>query len=297
MNNGGDMGNKAKLSAGNYVKKYIMITVGTLVYAMAISLFLEPNRLAPGGVTGISIIINYYTGMATGTLVLLMNVPLLLIGIWKLGGKFFISTIVATGLVSVFIDIVGTFPSASEDRLVCAVFGGILMGISLGIIFKAGATTGGTDIATRLLKLKFPHIETGKLFISIDIFIVIVSAVAFRDIELAVYAGICTFISGKVFDTVLYGGEGAKLIFVISGNASEIAERFMTELKRGVTYVQGTGAYTASDKKIIMCALRKQQLPKAEDIIKETDINAFIIVTSANEIVGEGYKSPYEERI
>lgn len=291
------MENKGKVSGRNVAKKYTMIIVGTLVYAVAISLFLEPNRLAPGGVTGIAIIVNYYTGLPTGTLVLIMNIPLLFIGIWKFGGKFFISTIIATGLVSVFIDIIGRFQTVSHDRLVCAVLGGILMGGSLGIIFRAGATTGGTDIVARLLKLKFQHIETGRIFICIDTFIVIVSAVAFSNIELAAYAGICTFISGKVFDTVLYGGEGAKLVFVISENALEIAERIMSELERGVTYMQGIGAYTASDKKIIMCALRKQQLPKAEDIIKDVDIEAFIIVTSANEIVGEGYKSPYEERI
>ena len=127
--------------------------------------------------------------------------------------------------------------------------------------------------------------------------IVLASAIAFRDIELAAYAGICVFVSGKALDFVLYGGEGARLIFVISDKEEEIAQKFMTDLDSGVTYVNGIGAYTSADKKIIMCAMTKQMLPKAQDIVRDIDINAFIIVTSANEIVGEGYKSPYENRM
>lgn len=288
---------QTKTPVGKFICKYFMIIGASVLYAVAISLFLDPNKLAPGGVTGIAIIINRYIGLSTGVLVLIINVPLMLVGVWKFGVKFLISTIVATLAGSFFIDLVAPIGALSNDLLVCAVVGGVLFGVSLGIIFKAGATTGGTDIVARLLKLKYPHIETGRLFMSVDIIIVIASAIAFKDVELAAYAGICVFITGKIFDLVLYGGEGAKLLFVISDKETEIAEKFMQELESGVTYVHGIGAYTASDKKIIMCALKKQMLPKAQDIIKEIDVDAFIIVTSANEIVGEGYKSPYDERV
>lgn len=279
------------------VCEYLVIAVASVFYAVAISLFLDPNKLAPGGVTGIAIIVNHFLDMPTGTLVLIMNIPIMLLGIWKFGIKFFISTIVATVLGSVFIDVVAKFPVATNDLFLSALIGGILMGLSIGLIFKVGASTGGTDIIARLLKLKFPHIETGKLFICVDIMIVTASAIAFRDIELAAYAGICVFVGGKALDFVLYGGEGARLIFVISEKEEEIAERFMTDLDSGVTYVNGIGAYTSADKRIIMCAMTKQMLPKAQDIVKAIDVNAFIIVTSANEIVGEGYKSPYENRM
>lgn len=288
---------KYKKIALRLLSKYGLILVGAICYAVAISLFLDPNKLAPGGVTGIAIIVNHYTSLSTGTLVLIMNVPLMLVGVWKFGIKFFVSTIVATCMGSVFIDVAAGFPPASDDLLICAVVGGVLSGISLGLIFKAGATTGGTDIIARLLKLKYAHIETGTLFICVDIFIVIASAIAFKDIELAAYAGICVFITGKVFDIVLYGGEGAKLLFVISEKEHEIAMRFMTELDSGVTYIEGMGAYTYSDRKIVMCAMKKQMLPKACDIIKEIDVDAFVIITSANEIVGEGYKSPHATRM
>lgn len=277
--------------------KYGMITAGSILFAIAISLFIDPNNLAPGGVTGIAIIVNHYINLSTGTVTFLVNIPLLLIGVWKFGIKFFISTIVATCMGSVFIDVLAPIGALTDDRILCAVAGGALIGISLGLIFKAGATTGGTDIVARLLKLKLPHVETGKLFILVDTLIVVASAVAFRDIEVAMYAGICVFVTGKMFDVVLYGAAGAKLVFVISDKEEEIAKRFMNELDSGVTYVHGIGAYTDSNKRIIMCALKKQLLPKAEDIVKEIDLNAFIIITSANEIVGEGYRSPLEERV
>ena len=277
--------------------EYLVIAFASVFYAIGISLFLDPNKLAPGGITGIAIIINHFIDMPTGVLVLIMNVPIMIIGIWKFGLKFFVSTIVATILGSVFIDVAAKFPVATNDLLLCSLIGGIFMGVSIGLIFKVGASTGGTDIIARLLKLRLPHVETGKLFIIVDIIIVLASAIAFRDIELAAYAGICVFVSGKALDFVLYGGEGARLIFVISEKEEEIAERFMTDLDSGVTYVNGIGAYTSADKRIIMCAMTKQMLPKAQDIVKAIDVNAFIIVTSANEIVGEGYKSPYENRM
>lgn len=288
---------KIKNPAVRLICEYMVIAVASVFFAIAVSLFLDPNKLAPGGVTGIAIIINHFLDMPTGTLVLIMNIPIMILGIWKFGVKFFISTIVATVMGSVFIDIVAKFPVATNDMFLSALIGGILMGLSIGLIFKVGASTGGTDIIARLLKIRFPHVETGKLIILVDIMIVLASAIAFRDIELAAYAGICVFVSGKALDFVLYGGEGARLIFVISDKEEEIAQKFMTDLDSGVTYVNGIGAYTSADKKIIMCAMTKQMLPKAQDIVRDIDINAFIIVTSANEIVGEGYKSPYENRM
>lgn len=288
---------KIKNPVVRLICEYMVIAVASVFFAIAVSLFLDPNKLAPGGVTGIAIIINHFLDMPTGTLVLIMNIPIMILGIWKFGVKFFISTIVATVMGSVFIDIVAKFPVATNDMFLSALIGGILMGLSIGLIFKVGASTGGTDIIARLLKIRFPHVETGKLFILVDIMIVLASAIAFRDIELAAYAGICVFVSGKALDFVLYGGEGARLIFVISDKEEEIAQKFMTDLDSGVTYVNGIGAYTSADKKIIMCAMTKQMLPKAQDIVRDIDIDAFIIVTSANEIVGEGYKSPYENRM
>ncbi len=280
-----------------FVYQYGMIIVGALIYAVAISLFLDPNKLAPGGVSGLAIIINHYTSFSTGMTTLVINIPLMMLGIWKFGFKFFVSTIVATTLGSVFIDVLAPIGAVADDKILCAVIGGALIGISLGFIFKAGATTGGTDIIARLLKLKFPHVETGSLFMAVDSLVVAASAIAFRDIEVALYAAICVFITGKMFDLVLYGAQEAKLLIIISDKEEEIANRLLNDIDTGMTYLHGVGGYSEKNRKVIMCAIKKQMLPKVEDMIKEVDLNAFIIVTSANEIVGQGYRSPLEERI
>lgn len=292
------MGNrKGKSLILDFLRRYSLISIGAIVFAIAISLFLDPNNVAPGGVTGVAIILNHYINMSTGAITLIINIPIMVLGVWKFGIRFLVSTITATCLASVFIDILAPVGALSDDMILCAVAGGVLIGLSLGLIFKAGATTGGTDVVARILKLKLPHMETGNLFIIIDSMIVAASAIAFHDVEAAICAAICVFIVGKVFDVVMYGASGAKLIFVISDKEQEIAKRIMTELDSGVTYVNGIGAYTDAHKRIIMCALKKQLLPKAEDIIKEIDLEAFIIITSANEIVGEGYRSPLDERV
>ena len=280
-----------------FLYQYGMITIGSLIYAIAISLFLDPNKLAPGGVSGLAIIINHYTSFSTGMVTLVINIPLMILGIWKFGFKFFVSTIVATTMGSIFIDVLAPIGAVADDRILCAVIGGTLIGVSLGFIFKAGATTGGTDIVARLLKLKFPHVETGRLFMAVDSIVVAISAIAFRDVEVALYAAICVFITGKMFDLVLYGAQEAKLLIIISDKEEEIAKRLLNDIDTGMTYLNGIGGYTERDKKVIMCAMKKQMLPKAEDMIKEVDINAFIIVTSANEIVGKGYRSILDERI
>lgn len=280
-----------------FVYQYALITIGAFIYAVAISLFLDPNKLAPGGVSGLAIIINHYTSFSTGMMTLIINIPLMILGIWKFGLKFFVSTIVATTLGSIFIDVLAPIGAIADDRILCAVVGGALIGISLGFIFKAGATTGGTDIVARLLKLRFPHVETGSLFMTIDSVVVAASAIAFKDVEVALYAAICVFLTGKVFDLVLYGTQEAKLLIIISDKENEIAERLLNDIDTGMTYLHGVGGYSEKNKKVIMCAIKKQMLPKVEDMIKEIDLNAFIIVTSANEIVGQGYRSPLEERI
>lgn len=280
-----------------FVYQYALITIGAFIYAVAISLFLDPNKLAPGGVSGLAIIINHYTSFSTGMMTLIINIPLMILGIWKFGLKFFVSTIVATTLGSIFIDVLAPIGAIADDRILCAVVGGALIGISLGFIFKAGATTGGTDIVARLLKLRFPHVETGSLFMAIDSVVVAASAIAFKDVEVALYAAICVFLTGKVFDLVLYGTQEAKLLIIISDKENEIAERLLNDIDTGMTYLHGVGGYSEKNKKVIMCAIKKQMLPKVEDMIKEIDLNAFIIVTSANEIVGQGYRSPLEERI
>ncbi len=278
-------------------KKAFFLTVGALSYAAAISLFLDPNSLAPGGVSGIAIILSRFVPLETGSLVLLINIPLMLAGGLKFGWKFICSTAYCTVLASLSMNLMGTYGAVTQDPLLAAIAGGGLTALGLGLVFKNGGTTGGMDIIVKFLRLKYPHLKTGSLFLVADSLVVALSAFVFKNIDVALYAGLVVFINSFLLDVVLYGRDGAKLIYIISDKSREIAERLLQELDLGVTYVHAEGAYSGQDKKVIMCVMRKHLSHKAEEIIKEEDPLAFLIVTSATEIYGEGYKSLFGERL
>jgi uncharacterized membrane-anchored protein YitT (DUF2179 family) len=279
------------------IKKYLIILIFSFVYAMGISLFLSPNNLAPGGVSGLSIIIHHYTGISTGILYFSINIPIISVGIYKLGIKFISSTIVTIGLTSIFMDVLGNAHVITDNKILAALTGGVLVAVGLGMIFRAGSTSGGTDIIVKLLKMKYPHIETGRLFLFLDAAIIAISAVAFKDIEAALFAGISAVVASVTLDKVLYGTDGAKLVFIISNDEEAIARRLLTDIETGVTYLNGTGAYTDVNKQVILCAVKKQNLPKLQAIVRDVDPAAFMIVSSASEVVGEGYKSHFQEKI
>lgn len=279
------------------VTDYLSITAASFIYAAAVSLFLDPNSLAPGGVTGISIILNRLTSLETGTWMLLVNIPILAIGTWKFGLRFILSTMYCTFLTSLFTNYLTPFGPVTTDPLLATSAGGVLMAVSLGMVFKAGATTGGTDIIVKLLRLRFPHLKTSSLFFITDALIVAVSGFVFQNIDVALYAGLVVAVNSLLLDVVLYGRDGAKLIFIIADCSERIVERLLAELDVGATYISGKGAYSGKDKKVIMCVLKKQLFPKAEEIVRQEDPLAFMIVASASEIFGEGYKSIFSEKI
>lgn len=287
----------AKKSVKKRIADYVLMTGACFLYAMGISLFLDPNSLAPGGVTGISIILNKIIPLNTGTLILLINIPILALGLWKFGIKFILSTGYCTVLISGMTSILETLEPLTEDKLLAALAGAGLLAVGMGGVFKAGATTGGIDIIIKILRLKFPYMKTGALFLISDVVVVVASALVFQDIDSAMYAGIAVFVTSFVLDLVLYGRDGAKLIYIISDDFHPITTRLLEELDIGVTYVSGQGAYSGKEKKVIMCVMRKQLAPRAEEIVKEEDPEAFMIVTSATEIYGEGYKSYFGEKL
>lgn len=279
------------------VRVYLMITIGTLIYSTGISLLLDPNNLAPGGVSGISIMLSRFTPITTGTWILIINIPLLAVGWWKLGRKFIIKTIYATIMTSLFTNLLGSVTPVTNDLICAVVLGGIAVGTGIGFVFRAGGTTGGMDIIVKLLRLKYPYLKSGSIFLVLDMVVVIVSGFVFQNLTLAVYAGIVIALDAKVMDVILYGQDEARLIYIISDKHTQIAGRLMAELDIGVTYLEGEGAYTEKDKKIILCASRKQRSPEVINIVKEEDERAFLIVSSANEIFGEGYKSYWTEQL
>lgn len=282
---------------GTIVKKYIVITIAAVIYASGISLFLDPNSLAPGGVTGISIILNRLTNVETGTWILILNIPIILLGAWKFGVKFIVSTIYCIVITSIVTNSLEPVGALTTDPLLATLSGSALMALGMGWVFKSGATTGGMDIIVKVLRLRYPHLKTGSLFLLLDAVIVTLAAFIFRDVDRALYAGMVVFITSMLLDLVLYGRDGAKLIYIISDRAEEIAGRLLEELDLGVTYVKGSGAYSGKEKQVIMCVVKKNLAPKTEDVVKQEDPLAFMIVTSATEIYGEGYKSYFSEKL
>ena len=279
------------------VADYIVMIFSAAVYGMAVGLFLDPNMLAPGGVSGIAIILNRVVGVKTGTLMLLINIPIFIFGVWKLGIRMMISTMYSTFLASNFINYFSRQPAVTQEPLLAALVGGSLAAVGLGVTFKAGSTTGGTDIIVKYLREKMPYLKTGTLMLSLDVLVVTTSAIVFGDLERALYAGISVGVTSFVLDLVLYGRDGAKLIYIISDQSENISKRLLQELDVGVTYLEGAGAYSGKEKQVIFCVLKKTLSPRAETIVKEEDPQAFLIITNATEIFGEGYKSYFGEKL
>lgn len=286
-----------KKSKKRILLDYICITIAAVIESAAIALFLDPNNLAPGGVTGISIILSKVTGIGTGTLILLINIPILAVALWKFGLRFLLSTLYSTSLISCFTNIFSMYEPVTDDKLLAALAGSMMMAVGIGWVFKSGATTGGTDVIIKLLRLKYPHLKTGSLFLITDLIIVAISALVFKDINAALYAGIAVAITSYGLDFVLYGRDSAKLIYIISDHSETITARLLCEVDAGVTHIQGQGAYSGKEKNVIMCVVRIQQAVRAEEIVKQEDPEAFMIVTSATEIYGEGYKSYFSEKL
>lgn len=280
----------------NEVARYLVMTLASALYAVAISLFLNPLALAPGGVSGISIIINHLTGFPVGTMTLIINTPLMIIAFFKFGRKFFISTAYVLAVSSLFTDVIAKFsenkPILTESPLLAGIAGGTLMAIGMGVIFHAGGMTGGMDIIVRLLRQKYRFINTGTVFFVLDFMVITISAITFKNVEIALYALLSVFISSRVLDFVLYTPDRSKLVYVISESQGQnISDRLTVEMETGVTVFDATGAYTGNAKKVLFCVVKSKSLPRLRRIVRDTDPLAFMTVSDAVEVFGEGYKS------
>ncbi|MBR5601557.1 MAG: YitT family protein [Clostridia bacterium] len=284
------------------IKNYLIMTVGAVIYGVAIAVFLDPNQLAPGGVSGLSIILNTLVPIGTGVWIILINIPLMIAALIVFKFRFLIGTLYATVLSSAIIEVIDRgfshlIPDMSDHMLIAALMGGAGLAIGIGLVFRGGGSTGGFDIVVKLLRRKFRHMKTGGLYLLLDCSIIILSAVVFRNILVAMYAVVTVIINSTLLDIVLYGKDNAKMVYIISDHPETVATRLMQEVETGVTVLYGEGAYTKKDKKVLMCVVRNQQYPMVRDIVKEEDKSAFLIVTKATEIFGEGYKSQDAEEL
>ncbi len=285
-------------------KDYLWIVLGSIITAAAINIFLVPYKIAPGGVTGIATVIYYLSGerFPVGVTMLALNIPLFILGIRFIGGKFIIRTLFSTVFLSVVIDVsepVTTYfadfyltkaaNSATPDLLLYSIFGGFFMGLGLGFVFRSGATTGGTDLAAKVVHHFIPQLTMGQLLLVIDSAVILFAAIAFNSFLLALYAILSLYLSTKVIDAILEGVNFAKAVYIISEQSEEIAQKIMTDLDRGVTALRGVGMYTGKDKSVLYCVLHRGQLQQLKELVVKIDANAFIILSDVREVLGEGF--------
>ena len=282
--------------------RYVFITFTAALYAVGIALFLNPNNLAPGGISGIAIILKkMFPGLpGVGMLILLINIPILAVGIKKFGIKFILSTMYSLIVSSVLIDIlpiVFNVNGVTDNKMLASVIGGATFGLGMGLMFRLDTTTGGLDIIVKIIKQKKPHLKTGQIYFLLDVVILAASAMAFKDVEVALYAAIAIYVSTVVMDRAIYGGDEDTLVYIISEKRELIARRMMKEVNVGATMIQAKGAYSNETTEVIMCVMKKQTLVKVRNILKQTDSGAFMIVSSANEVFGQGFKDHFKTEI
>ncbi|MBE6679998.1 MAG: YitT family protein [Ruminococcaceae bacterium] len=285
-----------------FLKSFLLATIGAACFAFAVAFFYDPYKIAPGGITGFAVIISHlFPAVSTGTVVFLMNVPLLILALLRFGKKFVALTVYATSFMSLLMNVLeplsASYGIVTDDLIVPALCGAVLDAIGLGLVYRAGGCTGGSDIVIKFLRQKYRHIRTGAMSLIVNAVVVTATLLAFGNFEIAVYSAIAMTLSSFILDKVLYGGEGAKLVYIISDKHSEITNEILTKINIGVTLLHGEGAYLNKEKKVILCAAKKQTFPKIRDIVKNTDPSAFMIITNATEIFGEGYKSQFNEEL
>lgn len=270
----------------------LMFMAGGIIYSVAVLLFLSANEISPGGLTGIATVLNYLFELPIGTVMFLLNIPILIIGFVKLGGIFILKTTVSTVIISVILDIVEAFlPAVSIDPILAAVFGGLLMGLGISIFMLRGATTGGVDIIAKLINRRFPHLTVGRLILFSDAVVVALSSFAYRNIESALYSVAALYASSKVIDLMLYGADKGKIVYIITEKSAEISKEIMSLVKRGITVIGVTGAYTGRRLNMLMCTVRRNEVSAVCRLARENDRNAFIVIAEAGEILGEGFKT------
>lgn len=264
--------------------------LGTAIFAVGFDLFLEPNALNAGGLTGLAQILVQVLGVgSSGLFVALMNLPLFICGGMKVGKKFLLGSLIGTASMTGFMELFQILPVPETEPLLGAAYGGVLCGLGLGMVFASGASTGGSDIIVRLLKRKWPDVPIGTITICFDLTVAALTGLAFWNVSSALYSGVAIFVTGQVIDAVVYRFDYSKVALIISREHEAIARRINTDLDRGATYLQGEGTYSRQERKVIFTVVRKQQLAELKRLVVEIDPDAFIVVQEAHQVLGEGF--------
>jgi len=264
--------------------------IGSVVFALGFDLFLAPNDLNPGGISGLSQVLVELLGFGSvGIFSILINLPLFVLGGVKIGKKFFLGSLLGMTLSSVLIDALAVFPFPTTEPLIGALYGGLICGLGLGVVFVAGTSTGGSDILVRLLKLRYRNVPIGQISMSFDAVVVILTGLVFRDVAKALYTGVAVFVCGQVIDAVVYRFDYSKVALIISKEYDEIARQIGVKLDRGATFLHGEGSYSGNATKVILTAVKKQQVAELKELVMAIDHQAFIVVQEAHQVLGEGF--------
>ena len=266
---------------------YAQIFIGSVIGAAAYPAFLIPNNIAPGGLTGVATILNYLAGWPVGITALVLNIPLFLIGYRTMGKVFAFRSLVATALFTILIDILPLKP-VSEDPLLGTLFGGVVLGIGLGLILRGGATTGGSDMIARMVHRRFSFITVGMFLFALDFLVVLAAAIFIGGTE-ALYAMIDIYVCGRVIDAVMVGFGGNKACFVMTDAWQKVTGRVLNEIERGCTLLEARGAYSGTSRPVVMCVMSRQEMTALKRIVQEEDEKAFMFITEAHEALGEGF--------
>ena len=276
------------------IKKFIINLIqtlfGTAIMAISVDVFLLPNQLSVGGFSGIGTIGYFLFGLPVGTTVFVLNIPLFLMALIKNGRRFFLDSLIGTISLSVFLNLFENINIVTHSGFLACIYGGVLSGIGNSIVLNANASTGGSDLFAQIVKSYKPDIKTGGVIIVIDAIVVIVSTIVFGEIEIGLYSAIAIYIMGKVLDLFFEGIDFAKMMIIISPNYQEISDEINKKIKRGTTAIYGRGMYRAEEKELLLCVASRREVREIRKIVKEIDKNAFLIITNAREVYGEGFK-------
>ena len=274
------------------------ILMGCAIFALGFDLFLAPSGLNAGGLSGLAMLLVHLLGFGTvGMVTTIFNLPLFALGGLKIGKRFFLGSLVGMLGLSSFIDLFSLLPAPETEPLIGALYGGLLCGIGLGLVFATGASTGGSDIVVRLLKLRLQHVPIGTINIAFDVVVAALTGLAFWDISRTLYSAIAIFITGQVIDAVVYRFDYSKVALIISPEYDEIARSIGEELDRGATFLNGQGSFSGKDTKVVLTAVRKQQISELKRLVVEIDPNAFIIVQEAHQVLGDGFSRYSKESL
>ena len=287
---------EAMIRKKNMVRNLCYLLAGSFVYSLGTQCFVAPANIAPGGASGLALMANYICGLPVGVLTMVINVPLLVLAWIYLSRGFAVGTAVSCGVCSVILDMVvaPVFPVYQGDRLLCSLFGGVIVGAGMALIFLAGTTTGGSDILGYILQKKKPHISIGRALLIVDGVVLVVSIFVFDNVESGLFGMIALYAQTRVIDSIIYGNDMGSMVTIITGKPKEIADGIIGELERSATIMAGKGAYSQKDTQVLLCTVRKSQFSRLKEIIREADPAAFVMVTETTEVFGEGFKEIHQ---